>query len=209
MESIIKVYEGGVIVIVDTHLLLSTILYKYIEKNMNFKLDRIAFAYGNIKPDFIYKEINCPHTLTESLYCVNKYSDKLMRDDDIDIRKFSMKLGVICHFTCDYFCLYHRDGNEKKGVFQHLFYESILHIKLMKLLLSGKLRTHNYETHGNTLEEIIMKVDKKYNSDTEGLTRDINYALSAATQISRLIVYSSQLYFQQNQAKIIDKYILG
>ena len=80
--------------IVDTHLLLSNILYKYIAKNMNFKLDRIAFAYGNIKPDLIYKEINCPHTLTESLYCVNKYSDKLMRDD-ISISKFSMKLGVV------------------------------------------------------------------------------------------------------------------
>lgn len=193
--------------IVDTHLLLSNILYKYIAKNLNFKLDRVAFAYGNIKPDFIYKEINCPHTLIESLYCVNKYSDKLMKDD-ISIRKFSINLGVICHFTCDYFCLYHRDGNEKKGIFEHLFYESILHIKLLTLLLTGKLRINNYEVHENSLEEIIMTVEKKYNSETKGLTRDINYTLSAATQISKLIVYSSQLYFQQNEAKIIEGYIL-
>lgn len=193
--------------IVDTHLLLSNILYKYIAKNTNFKLDRIAFAYGNIKPDFIYKEINCEHTLTESLYCVDQYSDKLMRDD-ISIRKFSMNLGVVCHFTCDYFCLYHRDGNEKKGIFEHLFYESILHIKLLTLLLTGKLKTHNNEIHENSLEEIIMSVEKKYNSQTKGLIRDINCTLSAATQISKLIVYSSQLYFQQNEIKIIDEYIL-
>jgi hypothetical protein len=193
--------------IVDTHLLLSNILYKYIAKNMNFKLDRVAFAYGNIKPDFIYKEINCPHTLIESLDCVNKYSDKLMKDE-ISIRKFSINLGVICHFACDYFCLYHRDGNEKKGIFEHLFYELILHIKLLTLLLTGKLRINNYEIHEGSLEEIIMTVEKKYSSETKGLTRDINYTLSAATQISKLIVYSSQLYFQQSEAKIIEECIL-
>ena len=44
--------------IVDTHLFLSQILYKYISKQMNFKLNRLAFAYGNIKPDFTNKDIN-------------------------------------------------------------------------------------------------------------------------------------------------------
>jgi hypothetical protein len=107
-------------VIVDTHLLLSNIVYKYIAKNTSFKLDRIAFAYGNIKPDFIYKEINCEHTLTQSLYCVNKYSDKLMRDD-ISIRKFSMNLGVVCHFACDYSVYIIEMGMRKKELFNTFF----------------------------------------------------------------------------------------
>lgn len=100
--------------IVDTHLLISQILYKHISNQMNFKLDRLAFAYGNIKPDFTNKDIMCSHTLDESLNNVNKYSQELM-DKNISIKEFSTSLGVICHFASDYFCLYHREGNEKKA----------------------------------------------------------------------------------------------
>ena len=91
--------------IVNTHILMSQILYKHISKDMNFKLDRVAFGYGNIKPDFNNKDINREHTLDESLYEVNKYSEELM-SKDISIKEFSKSLGVICHFACDYFCLY-------------------------------------------------------------------------------------------------------
>ena len=64
--------------IVDTHLLISNIIYKYLSNNMKFKLDRVAFAYGNIKPDFTNSDIKCPHTLEESLYRINKYSEILI-----------------------------------------------------------------------------------------------------------------------------------
>lgn len=60
---------------------------------MGFKLDRIAFAYGNIKPDFIHTNIKCEHTLDESLYYVNKYSQKLMKHN-ISIQKFSISLEL-------------------------------------------------------------------------------------------------------------------
>ena len=193
--------------IVDTHLLISNILYKYLSNNMNFKLDRGAFAYGNIKPDFIGKDIKCNHTLDESLYCVNKYSEKLMRDD-ISIKEFSVCLGIICHFVCDYFCIYHREGNDKKGVFQHLFYECILHIRLLTLLLGGKLRLNNNEMLEDSVEAIVLKLQDKYNSEKKGLKRDINYALFAATRASKLIVYSSQLYFEQNETNVLEKYLL-
>lgn len=193
--------------IVDTHLLISNILYKYLWTNMNFKLDKVAFAYGNIKPDFIDKDIRCPHTLDESLHSVNKYSEKLMKEK-LSIKEFSIALGVICHFICDYFCLYHRDGNDKKGIFQHLYYELILHIKLITLLLRGKIRLNNNETPENSIEAIALRLQERYNLEPKGLNRDINYALLAATEISKLIVYSSQLYFEQSQREILEKYVL-
>ena len=193
--------------IVDTHLLISNILYKYLSNNMGFKLDRVAFAYGNIRPDFTNKDIKCPHTLEESLYQVNKYSDKLMKDE-ISVQKFSIGLGVICHFACDYFCIYHREGNDKKGAFEHLFYEMKLHMRLLKLLTKGKLIINNNDMLEDSVEGIVMKLQSKYNLEAKGLNRDINNALFAATQISKLIVYSSQFYFQQNEAKIVDEYIL-
>ncbi|MGH4118171.1 zinc dependent phospholipase C family protein [Clostridium sp.] len=193
--------------IVDTHLLISNILFKRLSNNIDFKLDRVAFAYGNVKPDFTNKDIKCQHTLEDSLISVTNYSKKLMRDD-ISIQKFSEGLGVVCHFACDYFCIYHRDGNEKKGAFEHLYYEMILHIRLIRLLARRKLRPNNNDMPDDSVEEIVLNLQKKYNTEEACLDRDINYALVAATQISKLIVYSSQLYFEQNKEQIIEKYIL-
>src|SRR5665647_184744 len=173
--------------IVDTHLLISQILYKHISNQMNFKLDRLAFAYGNIRPDFINKDINHSHTLDESLYSVNKYSEELM-NKNITIKEFSRSLGVICHFACDYFCLYHREGNEKKGLYEHLVYEEMLHGKLVTLLLKGKIKLNDHEMFQDSVEVIALKLQEKYNSESESITRDIKYALFAAAQTSKLII---------------------
>ncbi|MBC8061940.1 MAG: zinc dependent phospholipase C family protein [Clostridiaceae bacterium] len=193
--------------IFDTHLLISQILYNSILKQMNFKLNRLAFAYGNIKPDLINKDINRSHTQYQSLFNVNKYAEELVKEN-ISIEKFSTSLGVICHFACDYFCLYHRDGNENKGIFEHLIYELILHVKLVSLLLIGKLMLNNYGMHENRVVDIAFNLEKKYKSESKSLTKDITYALFAASQISTLIVGSSQIYFEQMESNILDEYQL-
>lgn len=193
--------------IVDTHLLMSQILYKYIKNQVDFKLNKIAFAYGNIKPDFSSKDINRPHTLDESLYSVNKYSKELM-SRNVSTLEFSKCLGIICHFSCDYFCLYHRDGNEKKGIFEHVLYEFILHIKLIALLLTGTLKFGENEIFENSPDVIAIKLEREYNLQSKNLTRDITYALCCASKISKLIVCSSQLYIDQNQTNISKHYHL-
>lgn len=190
--------------IVNSHILMSQILYKHISNSMNFKLNRLAFAYGNIKPDFNNKEINREHTLDESLYKVNKYSEELM-SENISIKEFSKSLGVICHFSCDYFCLYHREGNEKKGAFEHLVYEAMLHVKLLMLLFRGKLKLNNHEMLEESVENIALSMGKKYKVEAKSLTKDITYALSGALQISELIVCSSQLHYQQKELNIPSK----
>lgn len=186
--------------IVNSHLLISQIIYKYISNHMGLKLDRLAFAYGNINPDLNNKDINRSHTLDKSLDIVNKYSEDLM-SENISIKEFSRRLGVICHFGCDYFCLYHREGNEKKGLYEHIYYELILHIKLLTLLLRGKIKLNDYEMNENSVELIVLKIQKKYNLEPESLTRDITNALSVVLQISKLIVYSSQFYYQKKNLK--------
>ena len=182
--------------IVDSHLLISQILYKYLFNQMNFKLNRVSFAFGNIKPDFINKDINRSHTLYQSLYCFNKYSEELM-NRNVSIKEFSMYLGVTCHFACDYFCIYHREGNDKKNIFEHLFYELVLHVKLITLLLKGEINLNKCKVTENSVEAIVMRLQESYNSEPRNLTRDITYALFAASQISKLIVCRGKGYEAQ------------
>ena len=49
----------------------------------------------------------------------------------------------------------------------------------------------------DSVEAIVVNLQKGYNLEAKGLNGDINYALFAATQVSKLIVYWSQLYFEQ------------
>jgi len=183
--------------IINTHLLISQIIYKYISNKMDLKLDRISFAYGNIEPDLNKKDINHSHTLEKSFDSVCEYSEELM-NENIPIKEFSRRLGVICHFGCDYFCLYHRDGNEKKSLHEHIFYEVILHFKLLILFFSGRIKLNYYEMNEDSIEAIVMRIQKKYNSEDESLTRDITNSIFAVSQISKLLVHSSQLYLQKN-----------
>jgi hypothetical protein len=139
--------------------------------------------------------------MDESLYNVNKYSEELM-DKNISNTQFSISLGVACHFVCDYFCIYHRDGNEKKGACEHFIYELILHVKLVMLVLKGKINIDNDEIFGNSVEATVLTLQEKYNSEPKSLTRDITNALIASSQISKLIVCSSQLLIQQKRINI-------
>lgn len=168
---------------------------------MNFRLNRLAFAYGNIKPDFHHH--NIPHSLADSIFIVNEYAEKLKREN-ISVKEFSIALGAICHFICDYFCLYHRDGNEKKGAFEHTIYEMVLHVKLLTLLLSGQLSLNNYDLTEDSIEAIIDKLGSKYHSEAKGFSRDIDNALLAAAQVSKLMIASNV----QNKmcSKILKQY---
>ncbi|MFA6941005.1 MAG: zinc dependent phospholipase C family protein [Clostridiaceae bacterium] len=191
--------------IFDTHILISQILYANLSNQMNFKLNRLAFAYGNVKPDFNNKDIKCSHTLSESLCTVNEYSKKLL-NKNTTVKEFSVSLGVICHFASDYFCLYHREGNEKKGMAEHLIYEISVHLKLLTIILSGKLKLKNHKIFEDDVKTIVMELQNKYDSEKKCLGRDINYALSAASHISKLILSSSELYIKQKQADISKRY---
>jgi len=55
-----------------------------------------------------------------------------------------------------------------------------------------------------SLEAVVQNIQVKYNSESKSLTRDITNALIAALQISKLIVCSSQLHFQQKGINISE-----
>ena len=60
----------------------------------------------------------------------------------------------------------------------------------------------------NSVEDIAMMLQKKYNLQSESLTRDITYALYCALQISKLVVCSSPLYYEQKTNNLIEEYQL-
>ena len=176
----------------ETHLLISYILYNYLSKEQGFKINKLAFMYGCIKPDINNEDIQCSHVLDESISSVNKYSEKLITNN-VSIKAFSVSLGVICHFICDYFCIYHNDEYKLKGVFPHTLYEIKLHYKFLIFFIMGKVKFDNYIPSENNLMGIVIEMREKYILEKKSLIRDIKYALSVAAIISEFILYSSEI----------------
>lgn len=193
--------------LINTHLLMSHILYNGISKAQNIKINRLAFSYGCIKPDIYNKDINQEHTLDNSIECLEKYSKKLL-SNSISIKDFSMSLGVMCHFICDYFCLYHNGEYSKKSIFHHFLYEMKLHLKLLLLILRGKLMVDNYIPLEKNLVAMILEQQKKYSLEEKSLTRDINYALTSATVISKFMLCSSEIILNNSTPLISGIYNL-
>lgn len=180
--------------ILGTHYLISNILYEYIENKMDFKMDLNAFVWGNLRPDLDKKSIKCPHTLEGSLEFVNFYKDKITKSE-MTISQFSMLLGVICHFVCDYFCIYHSKKYWGKDMMvEHITYEMLLHAKLLKLLRSGRINISYKHRKEKNMEELLKRRLKKYKLSEKSITKDIIYAIEASAAVCELIINASKIY---------------
>lgn len=189
--------------ITNTHILFSKVLYENCLKDLNFKLDRYKFMYGNIKPDIFCNYFKDNHTIKGSIQIVKEHSQKLINGKN-NISRFSVELGVICHYVCDYFCIYHTDGYANSNIFKHIIYEKKLHDKAIDMIEKEniKIKTRSSLFQGNIVE-FIYKMQEKYFDENQSLTRDIIYALETANTVAEGIIY----YSLKNDHKLLNSFL--
>lgn len=174
--------------VLGTHKIIANIVYKHILNKLNFKLDLQTFTYGNIQPDFDRSYIDCDHTLEDSLQLINYNTEELIKSE-VSIKEFSLALGIICHFVCDYFCLHHTKAYWKKDAVLHAVYEITLHAKLLKLISKGQFNLQYRCRPEESVELMVLKLRRKYNSEPQGINADINYSIIAAVSVCEMITY--------------------
>jgi hypothetical protein len=179
--------EGGHSMYFFSHLFISRVLYRNFKNEV--KLSKLAFAFGNVKPDLppaIFKE---SHTLDNYLFIVYDKANQLI-NNDLSSKEFSVKLGEVCHFLCDFFCYYHLNDKLHKKLISHLFYELLLHLKLHIYRFKKKLQLPDIKTPPKKgIASIIFEMRREYFSDPRSIKKDIDFALSAAYAIFKRILY--------------------
>lgn len=102
-------------------------------------LNRVAFAYGNIAPDYTPAMWVAPHF---TKVCSKTISEQMSRLAAVAVSpsgrigaEYSKQLGLMCHFICDYFCFAHGD-DFTGGLRQHMAYENQLDVYLRRNCLS-------------------------------------------------------------------------
>ncbi|MFL0245700.1 zinc dependent phospholipase C family protein [Candidatus Clostridium stratigraminis] len=172
--------------VAGTHITIANIVYKYLYNKLNFKLDWPSFSYGNILPDLDRTYVDCEHNIEDSLDTINCNANELI-NSKVNNKEFSLGLGIICHFICDYFCLYHTHEYQKENLVTHVAYEGALHANLLKKQLKGGLNLRFKCKTEDSVELMVLKLRKKYINESKGIDTDINFSVIAAVTICEMI----------------------
>ncbi len=105
-----------------THLFIAKVLYQHFAGEV--ELNKRAFLFGNIKPDLPSATRN-HHTLENCLVTVSERADQLM-EEEVSLVDFSVSLGEICHYVCDFFCYYNESNTSDDLSITPQFSSSIL-----------------------------------------------------------------------------------
>lgn len=170
--------------LIQTHHYLATLVYQYMEEKYDITLKHNVLHYGSIVPDLIGKYARVPHyyDLSDSFYkeeLEQMLEDKKYRDNT----KFSYKLGVLLHFTADFFCLAHNDKVYRESIWQHLNYEMSLH---QEFLSTDKKELFKYKTESQLMS--LSKRHDEYLQVEKGLATDVEYIWSASINIADFLI---------------------
>lgn len=139
--------------LIQTHHYLATLICQYMENKYNIDLKPNILHYGSIVPDLIGKYARVPHyyDLSYDSFYQMELEQMLQDEKYCDAAKFSYKLGVLLHFTADYFCLAHNDEVYRKSMWQHFNYEMCLHHEFLTFdkneLFKYKVETVEMDLH--------------------------------------------------------------
>jgi hypothetical protein len=194
-------------VIINTHKILSDIIYDKVQENSKFYLDYKYFLWGNVQPDILPGLVLKSHYKAESLdFVINEilklskipssmFINKQVRDN------FSKNLGIVSHFLCDFFCYPHYKEWHYNSLMMlpHIKFEkglnhaarNIYTIPSLSLQPIGDLESNNLESFiENVLCEYSVKVD--YHND-------LIYASNICTKIIESII---DFIFEKAQAYV-------
>lgn len=105
------------------------LLHQRIEKNFGIRLNRAAFIWGNILPDFRPSFLARPHYLENNAAYIQKQIQNLLnkkQQAEPMGGSYSKNLGVICHYYADFFCFAHSPAFPR-NLTLHLKYEEDLY----------------------------------------------------------------------------------
>ena len=173
-----------------THILLAKKIYQILSPEID--LNKFAFLYGNIKPDLSSQCLQNPHTLDNHLFNVSNQSNRLMLQETISVKEFSLDLGVICHYICDFFCYYHLDEQLYRKLYRHFFYEIRLHFAFCSMQISeDPTIMQTAKVSQKSPAHIITEMRKEYIKKQKTSGNDIGYAIITAVMVCRSIFSSS------------------
>lgn len=90
--------------------------------------------------------------------------------------------------------------------FEHLIYETHLHVQFAKMVLYRKIRLDicKNEKYAD-LMDLLMNLSNKYVKSKRSTTNDINYAVSAAAIVSEMVITLAYNHLRASNSELLNK----
>jgi len=183
--------------------MIGEVLLKYIRDNYGLNLDREAFLFGCVFPDYGVKFIAKPHLLKNYAQCVKNHIQGLLGtklESAVVCSRYSRRLGIISHFYADFFCAPH-NRYIPGGVSGHVKYERELwhYTKTHVRALTGKDHNMVHEAPGAGGDSIspafifsrFERLHSAYLKEAPGFETDLSYCIEACVEMLAMTLYGS------------------
>ena len=177
--------------IIQTHRLIGENIFKSVNLNIGFKLDRKSMLIGSVLPDIVPKYMRQKHFFSVSYdYILNKIQQLYLDSNKISMKEFSLRLGIITHYISDFFCTPHNDRAYYKNHFmEHMHFESKLHLLFVKEKSAKKIDIptvdkFNYES----VKALIDKLHEDYEKRGVSYENDFVSTIEAVNTLSCMLI---------------------
>ncbi len=195
-----------------THAIYAKGVEEHLHLAYGINLKRYSLIFGSIHPDFsssFKKEY--PHYLKDSLEEISQRVELMIEALDtkkeLETMAFSRELGIILHYTADYFCRMHNDvgGIPHPRKRKHIHYERDLH-KFIKKCHLEVLR----EEVVNSLDYDLKEMDRMSFKDYL-IYQHNRYMKEASKRViieSKRMVKETDVVFSYKMELIVASYVV-
>ena len=177
----------------------------------DFKLDKDKLLWGSIAPDYLPQYRLIRHYKDESINYVSKQIMKIIfasrlidlsNLDQVAVKIFSKKIGIISHYLADYVCLPHAKRWTFNGTMRkHIRYESSLedfakdHNFSKNVITVDDMDIRDYQILSlkNKIKNYIEEIIEEYSQKTS-FKNDLDFSLSLNLKITCFILDTIELY---------------
>jgi len=161
---------------IQSHLLVAMAMEKHIKEKYDLILRPDMFYYGNIRPDLTPRgEKKAPHTFQDSLCVFMRHCSYLMDRSRLvrpPLYVFSYRLGIILHYTADFFTYAHHDPALFRQGKEHFRYENAL----LNTILSTPRRDPGLpDPYGKRLDSFLLESLVLYDQEAENPMWDADF----------------------------------
>lgn len=110
-----------------SHLHVSAIILKKLKSEYGICLPAVVFSTANCRPDYSIKYKRHPHYKDDMYGIIQQMLRELAQSNKAKMNRVFLadRLGVICHYLCDFFCYAHTERFQG-GLKEHIRYEAEL-----------------------------------------------------------------------------------
>lgn len=185
-----------------SHVHVSVIILRKLKSEYGIYLPATIFSMANLRPDYSIKYKRLPHYQEDMYDIIQQMLRELAQSNKLKMNRLFLadRLGVICHYLCDFFCYAHTK-HFKGGLKEHIRYEAELNHYIKKRrhicesvdFLSGTQLSDSVEDMIKRLDERLQDYYTLSTSHGFDMVCAIQACMEITVQMLYIIICKNQL----------------